>query len=169
MSRTNEARFIKWHEICKCECRLNAIVCNNKQQWNKNKCRCECKELIDKGICHKGFIWNPSNCECECDKNCDTGEYLDHENCKCRKKLADKLIYECTEPIAEMKLANITFTENENNYEYNSCRVYIILMIVVFTIFTGVTVYLVYYNWSLIKTNIFCIEFNTHKKTSEIW
>ena len=60
MSRTNETRFIKWHEKCKCECRLNAIACNNKQRWNKNKCRCECKELIDKGICDKGFIWNPS-------------------------------------------------------------------------------------------------------------
>ena len=22
-------------------------VCNNKQRWNKDKCRCECKELID--------------------------------------------------------------------------------------------------------------------------
>ena len=73
----------------KCKCRLDAIVCNNKQRWNKNKYRCECKELIDKGICDKGFIWNPSNCECECDKNCDSGEYLDYENCKCRKKLAD--------------------------------------------------------------------------------
>ena len=73
MSRTNETRFIKWHEKCKCECKLNAIVCNNKQRWNKNKCRCECKELIDKGICDIGFIWNPSNCECECDKNCDIG------------------------------------------------------------------------------------------------
>ena len=83
MSRTDETRFIEWHETCKCKCRLDAIVCNNKQCWNKNKCRCGCKELIDKGICDKGFIWNPSNCECECDKTCDIGEYLDYENCKC--------------------------------------------------------------------------------------
>ena len=40
----------------------------------------------------KGFIWNPSNCECECDKMCDVGENLDYENCKCRKRLTDKLI-----------------------------------------------------------------------------
>ena len=85
MSRTNETRFIKWHEKSKCKGRLKAIVCN-KQRWNKNKCRCECKELIDKGICDKGFIWNPSNCECECDKNCGFGEYLVYENWKCRKK-----------------------------------------------------------------------------------
>ena len=31
MSRTNETRFIKWHEKCKCKCRLDAIICNNKQ------------------------------------------------------------------------------------------------------------------------------------------
>ena len=43
--------------MCKCECRLDAIVCNNKQRWNKNKFRCECKELIDKGVCNNKFIW----------------------------------------------------------------------------------------------------------------
>ena len=85
MWRLNETRFIKWHEICKCGCRLDDIICNNKQPWNKNECRCECKGLIDKGTCNKGFIWNPSNCECECDKICDIGEYLDYKNCKCRK------------------------------------------------------------------------------------
>ena len=70
-SRTNVTRHIKWHEACKCECRLNSIVCNNKQRWKKNKCRCECKELIDKGVCDKGYIWKPGNCECEFDKSCD--------------------------------------------------------------------------------------------------
>ena len=38
-------------------------------------------------------------------------------------------------------------------------------MIVFFTIFTGITVYLIYYNWSLINNNnIYCIKFNNHKK-----
>ena len=40
MSRTNETRHIKWHETCKCECRLDASVCNNKERWNDDKCRC---------------------------------------------------------------------------------------------------------------------------------
>ena len=31
MSRTNETKHIKWHETCRCICRLDAIVCNNKQ------------------------------------------------------------------------------------------------------------------------------------------
>ena len=68
MSRTNETRHIKWHGKCKCKCRLDAIVCNNKQRWNNDKCQCDCKELIDKGICDKEYIWNPSNCKCECVK-----------------------------------------------------------------------------------------------------
>ena len=53
MSKTNETRLIKRHEKCKCKCRLDTIICDNKQRWNKNKCRCECKELIDKGIRNK--------------------------------------------------------------------------------------------------------------------
>ena len=50
-------------------------------------------------MCDKGFIWNPNNCEC------DVGEYLDYENLKCRKKLIDKLVDECTETVEELKLA----------------------------------------------------------------
>ena len=30
MSRTNEARFMEWHETCKCECKFEENVCNNK-------------------------------------------------------------------------------------------------------------------------------------------
>ena len=125
MSRTNETRFIKWHEKCMCKCRLDPIVCNNKQRWNQNTCRCECKELIEKGMCNKGFIWNPSNCEFECDKNCDFIEYLDYENRKCREKLVDKLIDECTETIEKVKLAEITTMELhsfEIDNKYGSCK-----------------------------------------------
>ena len=68
-----------------------------------------------------------------------------------KKKLADKLIDEYTETIEETKLVNVT--ENENNYECGSCIVYIVLMIVVIVISTGITVYLVYYKWYLIKNN----------------
>ena len=38
MSRTNETRHIKWHEMCKCKCRLDEGVCNNKQRWKEDKC-----------------------------------------------------------------------------------------------------------------------------------
>ena len=32
MSITNETRHIKWCKTCKCRCRLDASVCNNKQR-----------------------------------------------------------------------------------------------------------------------------------------
>ena len=160
MPLTNETRSIKWYETCKCICRLNEVICNNKQRWNKDKCRCECKELIDKGVCDKGFIWNPSNCECGSDKSCNISQYLDYSDCKCKKKLNDPLIKECTKNNDETKLVNIT-VKNENS----SCKMYIVLMIVVFTILTGIIIYFVYYNWSLIKNNISCIKFNTRKET----
>ena len=76
---TNETRSIEWHESCKCICRLNEVICNNKQRWNKDKC--ECKELIDKEVCDNSFIWNPSNCECECDKSCNISQYVDYSDC----------------------------------------------------------------------------------------
>ena len=32
MPRSSETRHIKWHEMCKCKCRLDASVCSNKQR-----------------------------------------------------------------------------------------------------------------------------------------
>ena len=88
LARINETRKITWHKTCKCICRFNKAVCNDKQEWDENKCKCECKEdLIDKLICDRGYMWNPSTCTCECDKYCGTGQYLDYDNCVCRKKI----------------------------------------------------------------------------------
>ena len=92
MSRSNETRHIDRHETCKCKCRLNASVCNNKQRRNEDKCRCESKKLFDEGICDKEFIWNPSNCKCECDKSYYIGEYLHYKNCKYRNNAVKILI-----------------------------------------------------------------------------
>ena len=92
MSGINETRYIEWYEACKCKCRFNISVCNNKQLWNDDKCRCEYKKLIDIGVCDKGFIWNLSNRECECYKSCDFSEYLDYKNCECKKRLVDRFV-----------------------------------------------------------------------------
>ena len=68
---------------------------------------------------------------------CDVGEYLDYENCQCRKKLVDKLVDECTETVEEMKLVKITLAENENSYKCSSCTVYTVLFLIFFTINVG--------------------------------
>ena len=103
--------------------------------------------MIDKGVCNKGFIWNPSNWECECDKSCDIGEYLDYENCKCRKILVDKLVEECTGTNNEVKLAKITLAENENKYKCSSCTLYIASFLIVFAINVRIGTYFVYYKY----------------------
>ena len=145
MSRTNKASHIEWHETCKCNCRLDASVCNNKQHWNKYKYRCECKELINKGVCGKGFIWNPINCEFECDKSCDVGEYLDYLNCKRRKKLVDKLVEDCTKIIDKVEIAS----KNEHKNKCSSCSLYIVLFSIMFTINIGIGTYFAYSQWYL--------------------
>ena len=148
MSRTNETRFIKWHETCKCMCRLDKIICNSKQRWNEDKCRCECKELFDKGTCDKGFIWNPSNCECECNKSCNIGEYLDYSDCKCKKKLIDPLVEECTVNIDETSLVKKTLDKSKDR-----CNSYVVYRALFWTFFIfflisiGITIYFVYHNY----------------------
>ena len=61
--------------------------------------------------------------------------------------MVDKLVHECTETTEEVKLAKTTLA---------------------LTIFIEITTYFVYYNWSLIKNNVSCIKFGTHKET-KIW
>ena len=93
--------------------------------------------------------------ECECDKSCDAGEYLDYENCKCRKKLVDKLAKrcsaeECTENIDEVKIAEITSMElhsTENIHKCSSCTLQIVLFSRIFTINIGIATYFIYYKY----------------------
>ena len=68
---------------------------------------------------------------------CDIGEYLDYENCRCRKALVDQLVDECTETIKEVKLAKISLAENESENKYSSCTVYIVLMIAILQFLPG--------------------------------
>ena len=110
----NETRSVLWHESCKCVCKLNSSVCNNKQIWNGDTCRCDCnKDFAGIINCTKGYTWNPSTCECQCDMWCKPGQYLDHKNCICKNKLVGRLIEECTSVINETMM-------NNNDYDYNT-------------------------------------------------
>ena len=54
---------------------------------------------------------NPSNCKCKCDKPYDFRKYLDYKNCKCRKKLVDKLLEECSENTDENEIIRVTLND----------------------------------------------------------
>ena len=102
--------------------------------------------MIDKGICDKGFIWTPSNCECEFDQSCNVGKYLDYATCKCRKRLIDQLVEECSENIDEYKMAKITLAEDENKCK-SSCTICVVLIAIIFTICIGIGTYFIYYKY----------------------
>ena len=149
MSRTNETRHIKWYKTCKCKCTLDTSICNNKQRWNDDRYICECKELINKGTCDKGFIMNPSNCEYECDKSCDIGVYLDYKNCRCRKKIIDKLVEKCSENVDRNEmLYNETLdiiSSSDNNKTSGSCILYIILFSLFLIIRISMAIYVYFF------------------------
>ena len=94
------------------------------------------------------------NCECECNKSCSIGEYLDYSNWKCRKKLVDPLVEQCTESIEETKLVNVT-VENENNSRCTSYVVYKVLFFIFFLVITVIGIYFVYLKYvNLIKYDL---------------
>ena len=107
IKRLNETRSVLWHESCKCVCKLNSSVCNNKQIWNNDTCKCDCNEDFASIInCTKGYMWNPRTYECQCDIWCKQGQYLDHKNCICKNKLIGRVIEECTSVINETIINN---------------------------------------------------------------
>ena len=69
--------------------------------------------------------------------------YLDYENCKCRKRLADKLVEKCIENIDKVKVAS----ENEHKNKCSSCILYIVLFSIIFTINVGIGTYFVCYKY----------------------
>ena len=113
--RLNETRNVLWHESCKCACKLNSSVCNNKQIWNSDTCRYDCNEDFA-GImtCNKEYMWNPSTCEYQCDTWCKPGQYLDHKNCICKNKLIGRIIEECASIINETMINNKDNIDNNN-------------------------------------------------------
>ena len=140
LMRLNETRNVLWHESCKCVCKLNSSVCNNKQIWNSNTCSCDCNEDFA-GImnCTKGYTWNPSTCECQCDTLCKPGQYLNHKNCVCKNKLVGRIIEECTSIINETMMNNNNY-DNDNDYDYNtiiyvSIGFFLIALVIGFCVF----------------------------------
>ena len=92
--------------------------------------------MIDQGVCDKVCAWNPSNCECEC----DFGNYLDYENCRCRKCLVEKLVEECNENIdEEVKILD------KSEDKCSSCILHIVLFSIFFTINVGIGAYFAYF------------------------
>ena len=158
LMKLNETRNVLWHENCKCVCKLNSTVCNNKQIWNSNTCRCDCNEDFTGVVsCDKGYAWNPSTCECQCDMYCKTGQYLDHKNCVCKNKLIGRLIEECASIINETMINNKDSSNNNTlrNVFIGLFSVAVLIGIIFFCVFA-------YFRWfkgkNYLKINMLIIK-----------
>ena len=109
----------------------------------------------------KDLFWNPINCECECDKSCDIGEYLDYKNCKCRKRIIDKLVEECSKNINENKTTDI-IPLNLFKKVCDSYMIYIVLFVVFLKTSICICFVFIYFYRYLKKDNIntnFCVGY----------
>ena len=144
LMRLNETRSVLWRESCKCVCKLNSSVCNNKQIWNSDACKCDCNEDFASIInCAKGYMWNPSTCECQCDIWCKPGRYLDHKNCVCKNKLIGRIIEECINVINETMINNKDNIANDNTIT----NIFIGLFSIVMFILIVCSFVFVYFKW----------------------
>ena len=146
LMRLNETRSVLWHGSCKCVCKLNSSVCNNKQIWNSDTCRCDWNEDFASIInCTKGYTWNPSNCECQCDTWCKPGQYLDHKNCIWKNKLIGRVIEECT------SIINETMINNKNNIDNSNTIANIFIGLFSVLLFVGIVCFCVFACFKWIK------------------
>ena len=128
MNLENTAKQVKFHESCKCVCKINSSVCSEKQRFNENKCRCEC--LINKK-CRNNFGWNYSNCECE------------------YRKSAKLIVEEECEDINDFT-HNKTISENSKNLiikKIVNCKPFVassILFVSVSVILSGILIYFLF-------------------------
>ena len=88
---------------------------------------------------------------------------MDYEDCKCRKKLVDKLVEECAENTDEAKLTGIALFEHENQCVcfYTVC---IFLGVIALTIWIGIGAYFTYKYINRNKENVSKYDYVYHAK-----
>ena len=75
-------------------------------------------------------------------------EYLDYENCKCRKNLVDKLVEECSENIDGNEMIYNT-TLNDYEKVCNYCTIYIVIFVIFFIISISISSAFIHFHWYL--------------------
>ena len=97
---------------------------------------------------------------------------LDYVNCKCRRRLIDKLVEKCTENNDNVKIAGITLFECNSVEHKNkckpSCTIYVVLIVIVFVTCIGIGTYFAYkyMNHWYLKNDISRIKFNNRTQTT---
>ena len=97
------------------------------------------------------------------------GEYLNYKNCKCRRKLVDKLVEECIKNIDENEMIyNETFDQIPLIFYKKVCgfcTVYIVLFVIYLVISTVISAVFVCFYWYSKKDNV-RFKFNPGTETT---
>ena len=92
---------------------------------------------------------------------------MDYESCKCRKKVVDKLVEECTETAEEVKIAKMTLAEDKNKHKCSSFTLHVVLFSIPFKINAEIVTYFIYFHWYLKKDDP-RIDFGARTQTATI-
>ncbi|XP_012254141.2 platelet-derived growth factor subunit A-like isoform X1 [Athalia rosae] len=80
---------IEEHTKCRCQCKVKAEDCNERQVYNPRECRCACSNVDEETKCQRNNAtkrWDVDSCTCQCrgSHECSTGAYYDHSSCSCK-------------------------------------------------------------------------------------
>lgn len=79
----------KKHTACTCQCIIQEKDCDlSIHKYKATDCACVCKKKDEESKCKSNSAthdWNSKTCKCTCRKvrGCSTGEYFDHNTCRC--------------------------------------------------------------------------------------
>ena len=120
------------------------------------------KECVIKDLLEILVIVNVSVMYHDVNVSWDVKKYLDYKNCKCRRRLIDKLVEEYNENIDGNKMI-CNSTSNDYGKICNFCAVYIALWAIPFITSISISNIFIYFHWYLeIRyTNITNINVNT--------
>ena len=134
MPRTNETRHIKWHETCKCKCKLDATLCNNKQRWMMINVAANVKNWLIVVYVIKDILGIPVIVSVN---------LINHvmlvKNCKVEKGWKINVMKECSENTDEAKLTEIALFESTEFY-----TVFIVLDVTALTTCIDIGAYYTY-------------------------
>ncbi|XP_076176994.1 PDGF- and VEGF-related factor 1 isoform X2 [Ptiloglossa arizonensis] len=85
--KNNQIVLVEEHTKCKCDCKIKAENCTEKQSYVEDDCRCECNNVDEASKCVNSKFWHPEHCACFCreELECSTGFYFDQNTCRCRQ------------------------------------------------------------------------------------
>ena len=104
ITNNNEAKTMKKHISCDCECKFNSTTCNSNQKWNNKTCQYECKDYHK---CKTDYSWNPNACI--------------YENNKYIKSTADTSVIACDKIISVMDIKSTKVTNTIATNVTKSC------------------------------------------------